>query len=103
MNQILTPEELASEIGENIRTLRLQKNVPQKSLAAHADVSLTALRHLESAQGANLMTLIRVTRALDKADWLRSLAPRVTVNPLHMVRGNGARQRARPKGRQRLK
>ncbi|NNN05602.1 MAG: helix-turn-helix domain-containing protein [Elusimicrobia bacterium] len=97
MNQLLTPEELASEIGGNIRALRLLKNIPQKSLAAHAGVSLTALRHLESAQGANLMTFIRVVRALDKEEWLRSLAPRVTINPLHMVRGRDSRLRARQK------
>jgi len=95
MNQILTPAELAQEIGENIRTLRLQKNVPQHALAAQAGVSMSALRHLEAGQGANLMTLIRVVRALDKEEWLRNLAPRVTINPLHMGRGNSPRQRAR--------
>lgn len=95
MNQLLTPEELASEIGENIRALRLLKNVPQKSLAVQAGVSQTALRHLEAGQGANLMTFVRVVRALDKDEWLQSLAPRVTINPLHMVRGSGTRQRAR--------
>ena len=97
MNQIITPEELALEIGENIRTLRLLKNVPQKSLAAHAGVSMTALRHLEAGQGANLMTFIRIVRALDKEEWLQSLAPTATINPLHMVRGNDTRQRARQK------
>jgi transcriptional regulator with XRE-family HTH domain len=97
MNQIITPEELASEIGENIRALRLLKNVPQKSLAAQAGVSMTGLRHLEAGLGANLMTFIRVVRALDKEEWLQSLAPRATVNPLHMVRGDDARQRARQK------
>ena len=95
MSQILTPDELSVEIGENIRTLRLQKNVPQHALASQAGVSMSALRHLESGQGANLMTLIRVARALDKEEWLRSLAPRVSINPLYLGRGNGPRQRAR--------
>src|SRR3990172_2774488 len=90
MNGIATPEELAITIGENIRSLRLQKNLTQHSLAAQAGVSMTALRHLESGQGANLTTLIRVVRALDKQDWLQSLAPRVTINPLHMVQTHAA-------------
>lgn len=94
MNEILSPEELAREVGENIRKLRLQKNLTQNSLASQAGVSMTALRHLEAGRGAHLATLIRVARALDKQAWLRSLAPRITVNPLHMA-PHAERQRAR--------
>lgn len=99
MNGISNSEELVLAIGENIRTLRLQKNLSQQSLAAQAGVSMNALRHLESGQGANLTTLIRVVRALDKQDWLQSLAPRITINPLHMTPSHAARQRARRKKR----
>ena len=99
MNGIATPEELAITIGENIRSLRLQKNLTQHSLAAQAGVSMTALRHLESGQGAALATLIRIVRALDKQEWLESLAPRASINPLHMVQSHLARQRARTKKR----
>jgi transcriptional regulator with XRE-family HTH domain len=94
MNEISSPEELALAIGENIRTLRLQKNLSQQALATQAGVSMTALRHLESGQGANLGTLIRVVRALDKQEWLQGLAPRITINPLHMTPSHAARQRA---------
>ena len=97
MDEILNPEELESTVGENIRALRLQKNLSQDSLAAQAGVSMSALRHLESGQGANLTTFIRIVRALDKQDWLRSLAPRITINPLHMVQSRVERQRARKK------
>lgn len=95
MHEILTPEELALAVGENIRALRLQKNLAQQPLAAQAGVSLTALRHLESGQGANLTTFIRIVRALDRQEWLQSLAPKITINPLHMARSHAARQRAR--------
>ena len=99
MNKISSPEELALAVGEGIRSLRLQKNLTQPSLAAQAGVSMTALRHLESGEGANLFTLIRIVRALDKEDWLKALAPRVTINPLHMPSSHAPRQRARPKKR----
>lgn len=98
MAMISSPEELALSVGENIKTLRLQKNLTQHSLAEQAGVSMTALRHLESGQGANLFTLIRVVRALDKQEWLQALAPRVTINPLHMTSSH-TRQRARQKKR----
>lgn len=95
MNSILNPEEMAQAIGENIRALRLQKNLTQSALAAQAGISMTALRHLESGQGANLGTLIRVVRALDKQEWLQALAPQVSINPLHMTPTLAERQRAR--------
>lgn len=95
MNQVLTPSEWEIALGESVRVLRLQKNVPQHALATQAGVSLSALRHLESGQGAQLMTLIRVARALGKEDWLRGLAPRISINPLYMGRHNGPRKRAR--------
>ncbi len=97
MNEISNPEELTLAVGENIRALRLQKNLSQHSLAAQAGVSMTALRHLESGQGANLTTLIRIVRALDRQDWLDSLAPKITINPLHMAASHATRQRARSK------
>ena len=99
MNEISSPEELALAVGEGIRRLRLQKNLTQPALAAQAGVSMTALRHLESGEGANLFTFIRVIRALDKQEWLQALAPRITINPLHLTSSHTTRQRARRKKR----
>lgn len=95
MDEIFSPEELAQAIGENIRALRLQKNLTQNALAAQAGVSMTALRHLESGQGANLGTFICVVRALGKQEWLGALAPQVSINPLHMTPSLTERRRAR--------
>ncbi len=101
MTDISSVEELAQAIGENIRSLRLQRNLTQQALSAQAGVSLSALRHLESGQGANLSTLIRVARALDRQEWLQALAPQVTINPLHMTPALGTRLRARARRSQR--
>ena len=97
MDDILSAEELELTVGDSIKALRLQKNLARDSLAAQAGVSMSALRHLESGQGSNLTTLIRAVRALGRQDWLLSLAPRITINPLHMVQSHAARQRARRK------
>ena len=99
MNEIYSPEELALAVGEGIRRLRLKKNLTQPALAAQAGVSMTALRHLESGEGATLFSLIRIIRALDRQEWLQALAPSVTINPLHMPSSHETRQRARPKKR----
>ncbi len=94
METISAPHELEHILGESLKALRLQKNIDRQTLCEQAGVSLTALRHLEGGQGASLKTLIRVVRALGRQDWLASIAPQVTINPLHMVRNQSTRKRA---------
>jgi transcriptional regulator with XRE-family HTH domain len=94
MNMILTPFELETILGENIKALRLQKNIDRKTLCAHAGISENALRHLEGGNGTTLKTFIRVLKALDRESWLTSLAPEVSINPLHMIKEKRTRQRA---------
>lgn len=94
MDQVLDPEELEVRLGEAVRAVRLQKNLDQISLAKQAGVSVTALKHLESGEGAGVKTLIKIIRALGREDWITQLAPVVSINPLHMVKEKSERQRA---------
>lgn len=94
IKHISTPHELEAALGENVKALRLQKNLARKTLCEQAGVSESALRHLEGGKGATLKTLVRVVRALDREDWISGIAPQVSINPLHMVQKNTQRQRA---------
>ena len=89
-----TIEEWESDLGEQMRALRLRANTDQITLAERAGISLTAIKNLESGKGTNLKTLIKVLRALERADWLSSLAPAVSISPLQMLKANPVRQRA---------
>lgn len=100
MENLYNVEEYEQILGESIKALRLQKNIDQKTLCARAGISINALRHLEQGEGASVKTLIRVARALGRQDWLMTVAPKVTVNPLYMVRNQPERQRARKKKKQ---
>lgn len=89
-----TPDEMEAELGEKLRTLRLFRNLDQKTVAGRAGVSVRALRNLEAGHGSTLNTLVRVLRALGRQDWLNTIAPVATVNPLALTRGAQPRQRA---------
>lgn len=99
MDTIQSPSEMEIRLGENLKDLRLQKNLDRQTLCERAGVSMNALRHLETGQGSTLKTLIRVVRALDRQDWLTGIAPKVSVNPLHMLRDQSSRQRASRRAR----
>ena len=89
-----TTEELEAQLGLQIRALRLRRNVDQQALAERAGVALSALKNVESGKGSTLKTLLKVLRALDRLDWIGSLAPTISISPLQMLKQKAPRQRA---------
>lgn len=94
MQSALTPQELEIQLGEHLKSLRLQKNIDRQTLCCQAGISVSALRHLESGSGSTLKTLVRVLKVLGRESWLGTIAPLVSINPLHMIREKQPRQRA---------
>lgn len=99
MEKILDMQELELTLGEHIRSLRLQKNLTREEVCSQAGVSVSALRHLETGEGATVKTLLKILRALDREKWIDTLRPQITINPLHAVRNKGTRERARKRKR----
>lgn len=87
-------EEIGQQLGQAVRRIRLLRNLDRETLAHQAGVSVSALKNLESGKGSTTHTLVKVVRALGKAEWFRMLAPAVTINPLSMVKDQGERRRA---------
>lgn len=95
-----TTAELEASLGQQIRALRLELDLDQAGLASRADVSISALRALEAGRGSSLRTLVRVTRALDRTDWLEAFHRTPEVSPLALLRereGQSAPRRASPR------
>jgi len=93
-NANLTPEEMEVELGEKLKALRLSKNFEQKTLAERAGISVRALRNLEGGRGATVKTLVCIVRALGRSDWIHSVAPIASIDPLSLTREAEPRQRA---------
>ena len=77
-----TPEEMEAAFGQQLRDLRLRRNIDQRQLAEQAGVALNAVKNLENGRGATLTSLVKVLRTLGRADWLETLAPAVGISPL---------------------
>ena len=89
-----TPEEMEAALGERLKALRLDHDLDQKTLAERAGISERSLRNLEGGLGSTLRTLTSVLRALGREDWLATIAPVSTINPLMLNRAAEPRQRA---------
>lgn len=94
MNNIKTVEEWQIELGQQVRDLRLRQNVDQLQLAAHAGVALNVVKRIEHGTEVKVGSLIKVLRALGRAEWLSTLAPAVSISPLQMLKEKPVRQRA---------
>lgn len=90
-----TIEELETSLGENLKKLRLNRNIEQRSLAEQAGISTRALQSLENGEGSSLQTLLKVLRALGRESWIETIAPVASINPMTTVRNAAPRQRAR--------
>ncbi|VVE18494.1 MULTISPECIES: helix-turn-helix transcriptional regulator [Pandoraea] len=97
----MTPDQMVARVGENIKALRLQRNIDQLTLAERAGVSRSALKNLENGSGCTLRTLVSVLRALGQESWIDSLAPVATINPMTMPRSGVTRTRASVKSARR--
>ena len=94
MQNSKTPEEIEVEFGQQLRDLRLRRNIDQRQLAEQAGVALNAVKNLENGKGATLTSLVKVLRSLGRADWLETLAPTVGISPMQMLKARQPRQRA---------
>ena len=103
-NDTATVDELAGQFGEQLRQLRLRQDLDQRALAGRAGVAWNVIKRLEAGRGATVESLIKVLRALNRADWLTTLAPQVSISPLQLAaaRTKAPRQRARQSRRRGL-
>lgn len=85
MEKFNTPEELEEKLGQQIRNLRILRNLTQSELAERAGVAMNAVKRLESGQTSTTKSLVKVLKVLNRTEWLDTLAPQVTVNPLQNV------------------
>lgn len=94
MEQANTTEELLLALGEQLKAQRLRMNLTLDDVAKGAGVSMNVVRRLEAGEGSQLASFVAVLKVLGRADWLSTLKPPVTINPLDMLRQRTPRQRA---------
>ena len=94
MQNSKTPVEMEAAFGQQLRDLRLRRNIDQHQLAEQAGVALNAVKNLENGRGATMTSLVKVLRSLGRADWLETLAPAVAISPMQLLKAKQPRQRA---------
>ncbi|HEY7403845.1 MAG TPA: helix-turn-helix transcriptional regulator [Candidatus Angelobacter sp.] len=80
-----------------MQSLRLSRNMDQRTTADKAGISLRALVNLEAGRGSTVETLLRTLKALDYLQGIEMLAPEITVDPLALLDSPKPQRRVRRK------
>lgn len=68
ITSLASPFELAEEIGKNLRLARAAQGLRQEDLAHRSQASLQAIKNLENGGKVELVTFLRVAKALGMID-----------------------------------
>jgi transcriptional regulator with XRE-family HTH domain len=86
-------------LGQQIRQLRLGRNLTQDDLAHQANIDRTTVTRIEKGEGGSLKSLVQIARVLGREEWLGALAPPTpSVSPIEQLRA-----REHDEGRRRMR
>lgn len=95
----MTDNAIAEDIGDRLRELRLNRNYSQQAICGMTGLSIKAILNAEKGK-SNIVTYIKILRALNCLDHLENFIPKPGISPMQMVKlSNNKRIRA---SRQRL-
>lgn len=91
----MTNAAVATELGNRLEALRLQRNMTQQALAAEIGITAKSYRQLV-AGGGKLENMVAALRALNALEHLDNFLPAMPPSPLEQLKLRGRqRQRAR--------
>ncbi|MFT5706367.1 MAG: putative transcriptional regulator [Oceanospirillaceae bacterium] len=84
----LTPHAIADELGDRIKTARLNANLTQKELAKQAGISLKAVTNSEKGT-STLESMIAILIALGITEQLNFFIPKQEISPVQLIKLQG--------------
>jgi len=84
----LAPHAIAAELGDRIKTARLNANLTQKALAKKAGVSLKAVTNGEKGK-STLESMIAILIALEITEQLNFFIPKQEISPVQLIKLKG--------------
>jgi transcriptional regulator with XRE-family HTH domain len=92
----LTDEAILKEIGHRLSQLRLNRNLTQSEVAEAAGITRPTLVRIEKGMPTDLVSFLRLLRALHLTERLEALVPSQSISPVdRALLERDQRQRAR--------
>lgn len=95
LNKTLTDAAVLEELGKRLARVRITASLTQADLADRAVVGKRTVERIEAGESVQLISLIRVLRALGRIEALDAIAPEEGPGPMEMLERRGkVRRRA---------
>jgi transcriptional regulator with XRE-family HTH domain len=89
----LTDAAVLQELGARLSRQRLEAGLTQAALARQAGLAKRTLERIEAGHGAEMVSLIRLLRALQLADRLDGTVPELPPSPIALLELRGKQRR----------
>ncbi len=88
--------QIVSEIGERLKASRIRANLTQLQLSQQSGVAKSTVERAEKGESIQLLSLIKLMRALNCLGGFETLVPRSEATPLeYVISENKKRYRVR--------
>lgn len=100
----MSDNAILKDLGERIAKYRLNQNMKQDALAMEAGVSKPTVQRMENGISTQVVSLVRVLRALHLIENLDALVPQLPASPIQQIKLKGKQRRrasavSKPDGR----
>ena len=85
--------EILLDLGKQIRTARIERNMSQGDLSKHSGVSIHSISNIENGKDFSVDNLISILRSLSLLENLSLLIPSIAPNPYDIAKGINNRTR----------
>ena len=87
MNKLIweTPEETILDLANRVKRIRKRRKISQEELSIKSDVSFGSIKRFESTGQISLISLVKITYALDLVDEIKNLFTNVEYTSIDEV------------------
>lgn len=82
----MSDRAIVKELGQQLKKLRLQKNITQEEIAQKTGVSRKTIVETERGRPATLITFVQLLRGLDKLDLLNEFIIAPVISPIQIAK-----------------
>ena len=94
IDNLKTDKAILSELGKRLAQHRIDQNITQENLAKEAGISKRTLERLEAGESSQLLTFVRMLRALNMINLFEAALPEAVIHPVDLLKIGKDRQRA---------
>jgi len=100
----MSDKAILSQLGAQLKQMRLNKNITQLQMSKIAGLSRSAVSTMENDGNGTMISFVQMLRALEKLEILNNFITEAPVSPVQIARLHGKqRQRASMKRQKRVK